>query len=64
MHAILGFTESFNAHYFNCLFLIEKDAHKAYSEDDPQIILHGKELFEIHCNELQSDSQMLSVVFL
>ena len=62
MHAILGFTESFSGRYFCRLCLIEKnDAQIIYNEDDPKIILRGKELFEMHCNELQSDPQMLSV---
>ena len=62
MHAILGFTESFNGRYYCRLCLIEKgDAQNVYSEDHPKIILPGKELFEMHCNELQSDPQKLSV---
>lgn len=32
-----------------------------YSEDDPKVILRGQELFEMHCNELQSDPQKLSM---
>lgn len=53
---------SFSGRYFCSLCLIEKyDAQNVYSEDDPKIILRGKELFEMHCNELQSDPQKLSV---
>ena len=48
MHAILGFTECFSGHYFCRLCLIEKaDAQNVYNEDDPKIILRGKELFEM-----------------
>lgn len=62
MHNILGFTESFSGRYVCRLCLIEKDdAQNVYSEDDPKIILCGKELFEIHCSELQSDPQKLSM---
>ena len=62
MHKILGFTKSFSGHYFRRLCLIEKaDGQSVYSEDDPKLILCGKELFEMHCNELQSDPQKLSV---
>lgn len=42
--------------------MIEKDdAQSVYCEDEPKIILRGKELFEMHCAELQSDPQKLSV---
>ena len=62
MHAILGFTESFSGCYFCRLCLTEKqDAQNDYNEDDPKIILRGKELFKMHCNVLQSDPQKLSV---
>jgi len=62
MHAILGFTQSFSGHYFCRLCLIEKaDAQNIYNEDDPKIILRGKDIFEMHCNELQSHPQKLSV---
>lgn len=48
MHAILGFTESFNGRYFCRLCLIEKgDGQIVYNEDDTKIILRGKELFEM-----------------
>ena len=56
MHGILGFVESFSGRYFCRLCLIEKDdAQNVYNEDDPKIILRGREVFEMHCNELQSD---------
>lgn len=58
MHGILGFTESFNGRYFCRLCLIEKaDAQSIYSEDDPRIILRGRDLFEMHLNDLRSDPQ-------
>lgn len=61
MHTILGFTESFSSRYFCRSCLIEKDdAQKVYSEDDPKIILRQKELFEMHCNVLESDPQKSS----
>lgn len=42
--------------------MIEKDdAQDVYNEDDPKVILRGKDLFEMHCNDLQSDPQKLSV---
>ncbi|KAK0132303.1 hypothetical protein N1851_032899 [Merluccius polli] len=41
--------------------LKKDDAQHVYSEDDPKIILRGKEIFEMHCNELQSDPQKLSM---
>lgn len=62
MYTILGFTESFNAQHFCRLCLIDKDdIQSVYCEDDPKIILRGKELFEMHCAELQSDPQRSSV---
>ncbi|CAI5662779.1 unnamed protein product [Oreochromis niloticus] len=62
MHSILGFVESFSGRYFCRLCLIAKqDAQSVYTEDDPKIILRGKELFEMHCSELQSDPQKLHV---
>ncbi|CAI5668325.1 unnamed protein product [Oreochromis niloticus] len=62
MHTILGFTESFSARHFCRLCLVDKDdAQNVYDEDDPKIILRGKDLFEMHCNELQSEPQKLSV---
>lgn len=61
MHAILGFVESFSGRYFCRLCLIEKDdAQNVYSEDDPKIILRGKEL-PMKCSELQSNPQKLHV---
>lgn len=64
MHAILGFTESFSGCYLCCLCLIDKDnAPNVYNEDNLKVILRGKELFEVHCNELQSDSQKICVWF-
>ena len=62
MHGILGFVESFSGRYFCRLCLIEKDdAQNVYNEDDPKIILRGREVFEMHCNELQSDLHKLHV---
>lgn len=62
MHTILGFTESFNGRYFCRLCLIEKDdAQAVFDEDDPKIILRGKEVFERHCNDLDSNPEKLSV---
>lgn len=37
------------------------DAQSVYAEDDPKMILRRKELFEMHCSELQSDPQKLHV---
>lgn len=46
MHTILGFNESFSSHYFCLICLIEKgDCQTVYSEDDPKVILRGKEIF-------------------
>ncbi|KAK2864168.1 hypothetical protein Q7C36_003322 [Tachysurus vachellii] len=60
MHGIMGFAESFSGRHFCRLCLIEKDdSQNVYKEDDPKIILRGKELFEMHCSELQSNPQKL-----
>lgn len=49
MHTILGLNESFSSRHFCGLCLIEKnDTQTVYSEDDPKVILHGKDMFEIH----------------
>ena len=62
MHTILGFVESFSGRHYCRLCLISKeDAQSVYTEDDPKIVLRGKELFEMHCRELQSDPQKLHV---
>lgn len=62
MHGIMGFAESFSGRHFCRLCLIEKDhAQNVYKEDDPKIILRGKELFEMYCSELQSDPQKMCV---
>ncbi|XP_038137605.1 uncharacterized protein LOC119781269 [Cyprinodon tularosa] len=62
MHGIMGFIESFSGRYFCRLCLIERsDAQNVFSEDDPKIILRGKEIFQTHCNELQSNPQKLHV---
>lgn len=48
MHTILGFNESFSSHLFSRLCLIEKnDSQTVYSEDDSEVILRGKDMFEI-----------------
>ncbi|XP_023821499.1 uncharacterized protein LOC101158135 isoform X1 [Oryzias latipes] len=62
MHTILGFTESFNGHYFCRLCLIEKDdAQRIYNEDDFQVTLRERNVFEIHCKQLQSEPQKSSL---
>lgn len=62
MHAILGFTESFSGNYFCRLCLIDKSsAQKVYSEDSQLMVMRGREVFEMHCNELQSNPQKTSV---
>ncbi|KAK2843712.1 hypothetical protein Q7C36_011927 [Tachysurus vachellii] len=62
MHGIMGFAESFSGRHFCRLCLIEKDdSQNVYKEDDPKIILRGKELFEMHCSELQLNPQKLCV---
>ncbi len=62
MHALLGFTESFNSNYFCRLCLTEKsDAQNVYSEDDPRVVVRDKASFEIHCRDIQSDTQLNSV---
>lgn len=62
MHSILGFNESFSSRHFCRLCLIEKnDCQMVYSEDDPKIILRGKDLFDIHCQSLREDPKLKSL---
>lgn len=62
MHTILGFNESFSSRHFCRLCLIEKsDAQTVYSEDDPKVVLRGKELFEMHCQYLEENPQVKSI---
>lgn len=62
MHSILGFNESFSSRHFCRLCLIEKqDSQTVYSEDHPKVILHGKEIFEMHCQSLQENPQLRSL---
>lgn len=62
MHTILGFNESFSGHHFFRLCLIEKsDSETVYSEDDPKVVLRGKEIFEMHCQSLQDNPQQKSI---
>lgn len=62
MHTILGFNESFSSRHFCRLCLIEKsDCQTVYSEDDPKVILRGKDVFEMHCRSLQENPQLKSL---
>ncbi|XP_053097912.1 uncharacterized protein LOC113523917 [Pangasianodon hypophthalmus] len=62
MHSILGFIESFSSHHFCRLCLIDKnDSQTVYSEDDPKVILRGKEIYEMHCQSLQENPQLRSL---
>ena len=62
MHAILGFNESFSSHHFCRLCLIEKnDTQTVFNEDDPKVILRGKDMFEMHCQSLQENPQLKSL---
>lgn len=62
MHTILGFNESFSSRHFCRLCLIEKnDCQTVYSEDDPKVILRGKDMFEMHCQSLQENPQLKSL---
>ncbi|XP_051947286.1 uncharacterized protein LOC127618717 [Xyrauchen texanus] len=62
MHSILGFNESFNSRHFCRLCLIEKqDSQTVYSEDDPKVVLRGREIFEMHCQSLQENPQLRSL---
>ena len=46
MHSILGFNESFSSRHFCRLCLLDKDdCQTVYSEDDPKVILRGKDMF-------------------
>lgn len=58
----LGFTESFNSNYFCRLCLTEKsDAQNVYCEDDLRVVVRDKASFEMHCRDIQSDTQLNSV---
>lgn len=49
MHTIVGFNESFNSRHFCHICLIEKnDCQIVFSEDDPTVVLRGKDSFELH----------------
>lgn len=59
MHTVLGFNESFSSRHFCRHCLIEKDdCLTVFSEDDPKVILCGKNVFEMHCQSLQENPQL------
>lgn len=62
MLAILGFNESFSSrHFFHLCLIVKNDTQTVYSEDDPKVILCGKDMFEIHCQSLQENPQLKSL---
>ena len=62
MHSILGFNESFSSRHFCRLCLLDKDdCQTVYSEDDPKVILRGKDMFDMHCQSLKENLQLKSL---
>ena len=59
MHTVLGFNESFSSRHFCHHCLIEKnDCQTVFSEDDPKVILRGKDVCKMHCQSLRENSQL------
>ncbi|KAI7811169.1 hypothetical protein IRJ41_011241 [Triplophysa rosa] len=61
MHTLLGFMESFSAHYF-CRFCLvdKKTSQSVFSEDDTNVVLRNKALQEQHYVDLLTDPTISS----
>lgn len=62
LNSLLGFVESFSATYF-CRFCLtnKEEIQSVFSEDNPGLTLHSRELHIEHCNALSEDPALPTV---
>ncbi|XP_048042264.1 uncharacterized protein LOC125265811 isoform X1 [Megalobrama amblycephala] len=61
MHTLLGFMESFSAHYFCRFCLVDKKTSQSiFSEDNTNVVLRNKALQEQHYADLLADPNITS----
>lgn len=64
LHGLFWFVESFSATYCCRFCLISKDElHSVFTEDDPSMVFHSKEICAGHCSALQNNPWVQRLVW-